>query len=150
MAIDYLKKWVKARATRHNDAQTTTKFLYEEIFTRYGLPIELVSDQGTHFLNDVIATLLEKFLVIHNVSAPYHPQANRQAKSTNRTLCTVITKLITTTKSDWEMLLQSALWAYWVAYKSSTGTTPFNLVYGMNAILPMDFLIPTMRVAKNL
>ena len=54
------------------------------------------------------------------------------------------------TRSDWEMLLQSALWAYWVAYKSSTGTTPFNLVYGMNAILPMDFLIPTLQVGKNI
>ena len=44
MATDYLTKWVEALATRHNDAQTTAKFLYEEIFTRYGLPIELVSD----------------------------------------------------------------------------------------------------------
>ena len=109
MAIDYLTKWVKARATRHNDAQTTDKFLYEEIFTRYGLPIELVNDRETHFLNDVIASLLDEFLVIHNVSAPYHPQANGQAESTNKTLCTIITKLVTTTRNDWEMLLQSAL-----------------------------------------
>ena len=114
------------------------------------MPIELVSNCGTHFLNDVIATLQDEFLVIHNMSAPYHPQANGQAESTNKTLCTVITKLITTTRSDWETMLQSALWAYRVAYKSSTGTTPFNLAYGMNAVLPMDFLIPTLRVAKNL
>ena len=76
LAIDYLTKWVEAQATRHNDAQTPAKFLYEEIFTRYGLPIKLVNDCGTHFLNDVIDTLLDEFLVIHNVSAPYHPQAN--------------------------------------------------------------------------
>ena len=67
-----MTKWVETRTTRHNDTQTIAKFLYEEIFTRYGLPIELVSDCGTHFLNDVIATLLDKFLVIHNVCAPYH------------------------------------------------------------------------------
>ena len=144
MATDYVTKWVKARATRHNDAHTTAKFLYEEILTRYGLPIELVNDCGTHFLNDVIATLLDKFLVIHNVSAPYHPQANGQTESTNKTLCAVIIKLITTARIDWEMLLQSALWAYRVAFKSSIETTPFNLVYEMNAILPMDFLIPTL------
>ena len=92
----------------------------------------------------MIATLLDKFLVIHYVSAPYHPQVNGQVETANETLCTVITKLITTTRFDWEMLLQLALWAYRVALKSSTGTTPFNLVYGMNAILPMDFLIPTL------
>ena len=85
------------------------------------------------------------------MSTPYHPQANKQAKSTNKTLCTVITKLITTTRSNWEMLLQPALWAYRIAFKSSIGTKPFNLVYGMNAILPIDFLIPTLQVrAKNL
>ena len=47
-------------------------------------------------------------------------------------------------------MLQSSLWAYRVAFKSSSGTTPFSLVYGMNAILPMEFLIPTLQVAKNL
>ena len=76
MAIDYLTKWVEARATRRNDAQIIAKFLYEEIFTQYGLPIELVNDHETYFLNDVIATLLDKFLVIHNVFAPYYPQEN--------------------------------------------------------------------------
>ena len=83
VAIDYLTKWVEPWATRHNDVWTIAKFLYEEIFTRYGLPIELANDQGTHFLNDVIASLLDKFLVIHNMSAPYHPQANGQVESTN-------------------------------------------------------------------
>ena len=112
--------------------------------------IELVNDRETHFLNDVIATLLDKFLVIHNVPVPYHPQANGQVNCTNKTLCTIITKLITTSSIDWEMLLQSALQAYRVAFKSLTRTTPFNLVYGMNVMLPMDFLIPTLRVAKNL
>ena len=48
VATDYLTKWVEAKATVKNDARTTDKFLYEYIFTRYGLPIELVSDQGTH------------------------------------------------------------------------------------------------------
>ena len=78
VATVYLTKWVKARATRHhNNTQTIAKYLYEEIFPQYGLLIELVNDHGTNFLNDVIATLLDKFLVIHNVSAPYHPQAKR-------------------------------------------------------------------------
>ena len=48
VATDYVTKWVEAKATVKNDAHTTTKFLYENIFTRYGLPIEIVSDRGTH------------------------------------------------------------------------------------------------------
>ena len=48
------------------------------------------------------------------------------------------------------MKLHSAIWAYRVAYKTTIGTTPFNMVYGLDAILPIEFLIPTLRVAKQL
>ena len=76
VATDYLTKWVEAKATRKNDARTTACFLYEYIFLRYGLPIEIVSDRGTHFINEVIAYLLDELLIIHRKSAPYHPQEN--------------------------------------------------------------------------
>ena len=150
MAIDYLTKWVEAKATRHNNARTIANFLYQEVFSCYGIPIEIVSDRGTHFLNEVIEHLLAEFMVIHNKSAPYHPQANGQAKSTNKTLCTVITKLVRTSRTNWEFHLQLALWAYRVAYKIVVGTTPFNLAFGMNVILPIEFLVPTLRIAKQL
>ena len=54
VATDYMTKWVEAKATPKNDSHTTTKFLYENVFTRYSLPIEIVSDRGSHFLNKVI------------------------------------------------------------------------------------------------
>ena len=149
-ATDYVTKWVEAKATQKNDAYTTTKFLFEYIFTRYGLPIEIVSDRGTHFLNEVIENLLEKFMVIHKKSSPYHPQANGQAESTNKILKAVLTKIVSGTKTNWELKLHSALWAYRVAHKTAIGTTPFNMVYGLDAILPLEFLVPTLRVAKEL
>ncbi|MCO5564238.1 hypothetical protein L7F22_017896 [Adiantum nelumboides] len=80
VAIDYLTKWVEAKSTRKNDARSIAAFLYENVFTRYGLPIEIVRDRGTHFLNEVIEYLLSEFMVIHNKFAPYHPQANGQAE----------------------------------------------------------------------
>ena len=86
MATDYLTKWVEAKAAVKNDARTTTKFLYEIVFTRYGLPIEIVSDRGVHFINATIEYLLDEFMVIHRNSAPYHPQANGQAERTNKIL----------------------------------------------------------------
>ena len=89
-------------------------------------------------------------MVIHKKSAPYHPQVNGQAESTNKILCTVLKKVVSESKTDWELKLPSVLWAYRVAYKTTIGTTPFNMVFGLDAILPMEFLIPTLRVAKNL
>ncbi|MCO5614527.1 hypothetical protein L7F22_068810 [Adiantum nelumboides] len=150
VATDYLTKWVEAKATKKNDAKTTAQFLYENIFTRYGLPIEIVSDRGTHFINEVIEQLLDEFMVIHRKSAPYHPQANGQAESTNKILVTVLTKIVSESRADWDQKLHSALWAYRVAYKTSIDTTPFNMVYGIQAILPLEFLIPTLRVAQEL
>lgn len=69
VATDYLTKWIEAKAIPKNNVRTTECFLYEYIFTRYGLLIEIVSDRGTHFINDIIHYLLEEFMVIHKKSA---------------------------------------------------------------------------------
>ena len=70
-------------------------------------------------------------MVIHRKSAPYHPQANGQVESTNKTLCTTLTKVVEGTRTaDWDQKLHSVLWAYRTAYKTAIGTTPFNLVFG--------------------
>ena len=88
-----------------------------------------MSDRGTHFINEVIHYLLDEFMVIHKKSALYHPQANGQAESSNKILCTVLTKIVGNSRTDWELKLNSALWAYRVAYKIAIGTTPFNIVF---------------------
>ena len=90
-ATDYLNKWVEAKSLQKNDAHTIAKFLYEYVFTMYGLSIEIVSDQGLYFLNETIGYLLKEFTVVHKKSAPYHPQANGQAESTNKILGVVLT-----------------------------------------------------------
>lgn len=92
VAIDYLTTWVEAKSMIKNDAYNTKKFLYEYIFTRYGLPIEIVSDQGVHFINKVIEYILHEFMVIHRKFASYHPQANGQDESTTKVLCATLTR----------------------------------------------------------
>ena len=91
-------------------------------------------------------------MVIHCRSVPYHLQANAsgEAKSTNKILCTTLTKVVEGSRSDWEQKLHSVLWAYRMAYKTTIGTMSFNLVYGLDAILPIEFLVPTLRVATSL
>lgn len=145
-----MTKWVEAKATPKNYARTTKYFLYEYVFTRYGLPIEIVSDRGTHFINEVIEYLLGKFIVIHRKLAPYPPQANGQAKSTNKILSTVLTKIVGEPQTDKEMKVHSTIWAYRVAYKTAIGMTPLNTVYGLDAILMIEFPIPMLSVAKQL
>ena len=103
-----------------------------------------------HFVNEIIAFLLAKFMVIHKKLAPYHPQANGLAESTNKTLCTALTKVVSTSRSDWAKKLHSVIWAYKIAYKIAIGMTPYDLIFSLNAILPIEFLLPTLRVAQEL
>ena len=109
-----------------------------------------MSDQGVHFVNKIVEFLLAEFMITHKRSAPYHPQTNGLAESTNKTLCTALTKVLSNSRSDWAEKLHSILWAYRIAYKTAIGVTPFELVFGLNAITPLDYLVPTLRVAHDL
>lgn len=148
VAMHYVTKWVEAKAMQKNNAHIMAKLLFECAIMRYSLPIEIVSNQEIHFLNEIIEHRLQDFMVNHNrKSAPYHSQENGHTK---KILITVLTKILRGLKIDCEMKLHSALWAYKVAYKMAIGTTPFNMVYGLDAILPMEFWIPTLHVSKEL
>jgi hypothetical protein len=147
VATDYMTKWAEARAVRKADARSTARFIYEHVITRFGCPIELVTDRGTHFINEVITELLGKFMIIHRKSTPYYPRGNGQAESTNKILSGILTKICEVKRTDWESKLHSALWAYRTAYKTSTGQTPFQLVYGIEAVIPAEYVTPSLRIA---
>ena len=147
-AIDYVTKWAEARAVRKADALTTAKFLYEDIITRFGCPLEIISAQGTHFINETIEIRTEKFMISHRKSTPYYPRANGQAESTNKILVAILTKIVGVKRTDWGTKLSAALWAYRTSYKVATGCTPFKLVYGLEAVMLWEFLIPSLRIAE--
>ena len=105
-----------------------------------------MSDRGTHFLNKTIEELT-RFLIKHRKTSPYHPRANGQTEKTNGILCGILTKTIVGSLTDWDDKLWATLWAYRIAYKVTIQFTPFHLVYGQDAILPIEFEIPSLRVA---
>ncbi|CAM8889880.1 unnamed protein product [Rhodiola kirilowii] len=76
VAVDYVSKWVEAKATRCDDAKTVIDFLRTNLFCRYGVPKAIISDQGTHFCNRIMAATLKRYHVHHRTSTAYHPQTN--------------------------------------------------------------------------
>lgn len=84
---------MEALALRDNKAAGVDNFLCSNIMTKFGYPIELVSDQGTHFLNDALRELAQTHMILHKNSTPYHPQANGQVESSNKILGKIIKKL---------------------------------------------------------
>jgi hypothetical protein len=73
VATNDVTKWVEIRALKTNIATIITKFLYECILTRFGCPLMVITNQGVHFINDVIKYLTDYFLIKHVNSITYYP-----------------------------------------------------------------------------
>ena len=86
----------------------------------------------------------------HDSSTPYYPQANGLVEAINKILVTMIKQITGIHKLNWHSMLFSALWAYRTSVKTSTGFTPFQLVYGLEVVLPIDCKIPSLKLAIEL
>ncbi|PKH89607.1 hypothetical protein CRG98_049948 [Punica granatum] len=122
VAIDYFTKWVEAITLASVTAKVVARFLKRDVIARYG----------------VSAT-------IHRNSTPYRPQMNGAVEAANKNIKKIIEKM-TVNYKDWHEMFPYALLAYRTSIRTSTGATPYSLVYGMEAILPIEVEIPSMRI----
>lgn len=100
MAVDYVSKWVEAVASKTNDHKVVVRFLQNNIFTRFGYPRAIISDEGTHFLNKHFATLVKKYSIMHKVATPYHPQTSGQVEVSNREIKWILEKTVKPDRKD--------------------------------------------------
>lgn len=84
------------------------------------------------------------------MSTPYHPHANGKVEVTNRELENILTKVIQLHRKGWSLKLQKSTLAFNTTWKSTTGFTPYELVYGKNILLPIKFEVKNLRIAVEL
>ena len=124
------------------------RFIKREIVCRYGLPERIISDNGLNLNNDVVTEVCTWFKIKHHNSVPYGPKKNDAVKAANKNVKKIIAKAIETYK-DWHEKLPFALHAYRTGVRTSTGATPYSLVYGMEAVLPIEVEISSLRVLRE-
>uniref|UniRef100_A0A2N9I3J5 Uncharacterized protein n=1 Tax=Fagus sylvatica TaxID=28930 RepID=A0A2N9I3J5_FAGSY len=145
VATDYFTKWVEAEPLVHITDADSKRFVWKNIITRFGIPRVLVSDNGSQFTRGPFREFCEQYGIRNHFSTPAYPQANGQAESSNKTLLDGIKKRLENAKGRWVEELSSILWTYRTTPRCSTGETPFSLTYGVEAVIPLEIGLPTIR-----
>nr|KYP55434.1 Transposon Ty3-G Gag-Pol polyprotein [Cajanus cajan] len=149
VAIDYFTKWVEAIPLKEVEQKDIIDFVEDHIITRFGIPQTITTDQGTVFTGRKFAQYAESRGIKLIATTPYYAQANGQVEAANKVVIGLIKKHISNKPRSWHETLVQILWAYRNSPRDATKTTPYKLVYGHEAILPVDINLQSIHIQKQ-
>ena len=138
---EYLTKYPWAFPLPDQKAATVAKVLVEEVILQYGAPSILLTDLGSNFTSNLLREIADYWGIKRSFTTPYHPQCDGMVERFNRTLATMISTLLESTKRAWDDLIPYVLYAYRTAVHESTKDTPFYLMFGRDALTPTDAVL---------
>ena len=110
------------------------------MFSRIGIPSELVTDGGPQYTAGLMEEALKLLGINHSLATPYHPETNGLCEKANGTVEAMLRKLSTDQPKVWDRLLPGVLFAYREVPQSTTGFSPFQMVYGIKPRGPVSLL----------
>ncbi|XP_070028942.1 uncharacterized protein [Nicotiana sylvestris] len=148
VAIDYFAKWVKVASYRVVTKKVVVNFVYDHIVCRFDIPESIITDNGSNLNSDLMKSMCETFKIRHKNSTAYMPQINGAVETANKNIKKILRKMIEKHK-QWHEKLSFALLGYRTMVRTSTGATPYMLVYGTEAVNPTEIEIPSFRIIQE-
>ena len=140
VASDYFTRWVEAYPIPNQEAVTIAQKLTSELFFRFSLPDQLHSDQGRQFESVLIAEICKLLQIHKSRTTAYHPQGDGLVERFNRTLLDMLATTIKDYPGSWEDHVRAVCMAYNTSVQPTTGFTPFYLMFGRQARIPVDIM----------
>ena len=138
---DVFSKFAVVEPTKDQKAKTVAKVLKSRFIHAFGVPLRLHSDQGRCFEGEVIKELCKLYGMDKTKTCAYHPEGNGQCERFNCTMHNLCRVLEEEKKKKWPLYIQDQVFAYNSTPHSSTGYSPFYLMFGRESRFPIDFLI---------
>ncbi|KAL0434724.1 UNVERIFIED_CONTAM: hypothetical protein Sradi_0180300 [Sesamum radiatum] len=146
VAIDYFTKWVEAEPLARITEGGIMKFIWKNIVCRFGIPREIISENGRQFQGRRIQEWCQGLRIKQRFTTVAHPQSNGQVEVTNLILVQGIKMRLERVGEKWTEELTSVLWAYRTTPRGSIGESSFSLVYGNEDIIPAELGTPSHRI----
>eukprot|EP00253_Pinus_taeda_P032339 PITA_32339 len=148
-ARNYFMKWIEAIPTRQATNAVIFSFLENSILSHFGCSNKLITDNLAAFKSKRMVEFFHKYHIILGHSTTYHLQGNRLVESSNKSLVNIIKKLLEINKKSWHKRLVNALWADQVSQKKSIGTSPFELLYGVDTMFLTSIAAPVIKLLQE-
>ena len=132
----------------NQEAVTVAKKLTDEFFFRFSPPEQLHTDQGRQFESELVAEVCKLLGINKTRTTAYHPQSDGLVERFNRTLLSMLATAASENPFDWEEHLRPLCMAYNTSVQSTTGFTPFSLMFGRQARMPIDVMYD-MRLGRE-
>jgi len=129
---------IEAEPVAQITAHKILSFVWKNIVCHFGVPKHLVSDNGTQFASHLLKKLCEDIGMQQVFASVEHPQTNGQVESANRVLLRGLKRRLEKAKGSWAEEVPRIVWAYHTTEQSGTHETPFSLVYGCDAMIPVE------------
>ena len=133
---DAFTKYVEIVALPNKEADTVADAIFAHWFCRYGIPMEIITDQGKEFCNKLSDELFKLMEVKHGRTSAYHPQCNAQAEVGNKTIAKYLRTVVDTSTNDWENYLAPLMFTYNTSFHRTIQTSPYFLTFGAIARQP--------------